>query len=89
VDLKEELLEDVPSRGIFWEGASESDELVDFGGDSSSRGADTRSYGLRVRRIGPPFAFGPREVAVFSTLFFGNVSAQFSHGMALFLSFSS
>jgi hypothetical protein len=52
VEVKEELLEDVPTRARFWErrrvfevtavsespDSEESDELVDFGGESSSVG---------------------------------------------------
>lgn len=108
VEVKEELLEDVPTRVMFWEcrrdfdvtAVSESpeseelEELVDFGGESSSvgTGTATRSYGLRVRRIGPLLSillFDPCEFVESSSLFFGNVRAQFSHGMALFLSLSS
>lgn len=44
--MKEELLEDVPARARFWErrrgfevtAVSESEELVDFGGESCSAG---------------------------------------------------
>lgn len=108
VEVKEELLEDVPTRVRFWErrrgfdvtAASESpeseelEELVDFGGESSSvgTGTATRSYGLRVRRTGPLLSIlllDPCEFVEPSSLFFGNVRAQFSHGIALFLSFSS
>jgi hypothetical protein len=46
VDSKEELLEDVPTRGRFWErrrgfelpAVPESEELEDFGGDGCSTG---------------------------------------------------
>ena len=69
---------------------SEEEDEEDLGGHGSSRGAeeDTLSYGNVVRRTGPlistcPFVDGS------SFVFLGSVSAQFSHGMALFLSFSS
>ena len=107
VEVKEELLDDVPTRAIFWERlrgfevtavsespeSDESEEFVDFGGESCSDGMGiaTRSKGLRVRRIGPLLSIlpcDPCELAV-SSLFLGNVRAQFSHGIALFLSFSS
>ena len=108
VEVKEELLDDVPTRVIFWERlrgfeatavsespeSDESEEFVDFGGESCSVGIGvaTRSKGLRVRRIGPLLSilpYDPCEFAVSSSLFLGNVRAQFSHGIALFLSFSS
>ena len=106
--MKEELLEDVPTRVMFGERlrgfeatavsespeSDESEELVDFGGENSSvfMGIATRSKGFRVRRIGPPLSillFDPCELLISSSLFLGSVRAQFSHGIALFLSFSS
>lgn len=67
---------------------SESEEVEELeesvlGGE----GALIRSYGLRVRRIGPLLSI--LFVAGLSFVCFGRVSAQFSHGIALFLSFSS
>jgi hypothetical protein len=74
--------------------SSESDG-VDFG-DISSKQFEIRSYAFRVRRIGPPLSNFPLAVGlpdvplVFSSIvFLGSVRAQFSHGIALFLSFSS
>jgi hypothetical protein len=110
VELKDELLEDVPPRvrlreclrecrsGLEEMACSESpdsEEFEDLGGDASE-GMATRSYGLRVRRIGPLLSILPLDPVlpfVFdgepSFVFFGSVRAQFSQGMALFLSFSS
>ena len=104
VELKEEMLEEVPALAKLREferrwalvviAVSESeglDELeADFGGDGSSSGSmvrETRSYGLRVRRMGPLLSILFVENPSF--VFFGRVRAQFSHGIALFLSFSS
>jgi hypothetical protein len=89
------LLEDVVARTMGYDrfdllivtAVSESEEAADLGGDGSSMGAITLSYGLRVRRIGPLQSIrldGPS-----SFVFFGKVRAQFSHGIARFLSFSS
>lgn len=99
MEVKEEPLEDVAARARFLEGVrlceclsgrvSESDEDADLGGDGSIRGSvalDTLSNGLRVRNIGP---FVSNLLCMLSFVFFGSVSAQFSHGIALFLSFSS
>jgi hypothetical protein len=93
--LKEELLEDVVARikgrdrDLEVIAASESEEEAeDLGGDNSSIGQETLSYGFRVRKIGPLLSILPLDCAS-SLVFLGSVSAQFSHGMALFLSFSS
>jgi hypothetical protein len=63
----------------------ELSEEADFGGDGFC--TEILLYGLRVLRIGPLLSnlskFAP------SFVFRGSVKAQFSHGMALFLSFSS
>lgn len=68
---------------------SESEEEAeDLGGDSSSIGTVTRSYGFRVRRIGPLLSILLLDCAS-SLVFLGSVSAQFSQAIALFLSFSS
>ena len=64
-----------------------------MGGEGCSAGTDfaTISKGLRVRRIGRLLSILPLscEFEASSSLFFGSVRAQFSHGIALFLSFSS
>jgi len=97
--LNEELLEEVVARikgreclCDFKEVAvSESEEdAEDLGGEGSSREveADTLSYGFRVRRIGALLSIFP-FAGDSSFVFLGSVSAQFSHGIALFLSFSS
>jgi hypothetical protein len=93
--LKEELLEDVVARIKGCErdleviAVSESEEEAeDLGGDNSSIATETRSYGFRVRRIGPLLSILPFDCAS-SLVFLGSVRAQFSHGIALFLSFSS
>lgn len=101
MELNEEPEEDVPCRlkvvepDRLWEGLlvialSESEEDSDLGGDGSLFRLETRSYGLRVRRIGLLGAsnFDFRVSSPFS-VFGGKVSAQFSHGIARFLSFSS
>jgi hypothetical protein len=75
VEVKEELLEDVLTLARFSErrrgfevtpisespDSDEFEELADFGGESSSVGSGiaTRSYGLRVRRIGPLLSILP------------------------------
>jgi hypothetical protein len=104
--VKDELLDDVPTRrdcrcGLVAMASPESsdseelEESEDLGGDSSSVGIwrATRSYGLRVRRIGPLLSIWPLAACPFisspSFVFFGRVRAQFSHGIALSLSFSS
>lgn len=68
---------------------SEAEEQSDLGGDSwsCSIGIDILSYGFLVRRIGPLFSTVVGDPPSF--VFLGRVSAQFSHGDALFLSFSS
>ena len=110
MELKDELLEDVPTRVKFRECLREcrsgfedtafsespdSEEFEDLGGEASA-GMATRSYGLRVRRTGPlvsSLPLSPVFPLVFeggpSFVFFGRVRAQFSQGMALFLSLSS
>jgi hypothetical protein len=73
---------------------SESDEDVeedafeeaDFGGEGFSERMDILLNGLRVRRTGPLLS---TLLGGTSLVFFGSVKAQFSHGIALFLSFSS
>ena len=100
VELKDELLEDVPARirvrervrrcvGLDVIGFSESEEFeeVDLGGDGCSAGTEIRSYTFLVLRIGPLLSI--LLVADPSFVFLGKVRAQFSQGMALFLSFSS
>jgi hypothetical protein len=98
--LKEELLEEVVARIKGGECLCDLEELAvseseedaeDLRGDGSSREAeaDTRSYGLFVRRIiGALLSIFP-FAAESSFVFLGSVRAQFSHGIALFLSFSS
>ena len=66
----------------------DSEEVHDFGGEGSCAFV-TRSYGFRVRRIGPLLSTFPLPPGLSSFVFFGSVRAQFSHGMARFLSFSS
>ena len=100
VELKDELLEDVPTRTRVRErlrrwvdlavtAFSESEELEesDLGGEGCSAGTEIRSKTFRVRRIGPLLSI--LLVADPSLVFLGRVSAQFSQGIALFLSFSS
>lgn len=66
---------------------SESEELAeDFGGEGCSE-TEMRSYAFLVRRIGPLFSKRLRTEPSF--VFLGRVRAQFSHGIARFLSFSS
>ena len=71
---------------------SPESEVSDFGGDGSSGGDTIRSYGFRVRRTGL-FVFSGLPctpgVVGSSFVFLGSVKAQFSHGIARFLSFSS
>ena len=73
-------------------GSSDS-EKSDLGGDgpATSAGMDTAtlSNALRVRRIGPLLCNAPPSPSDSSLVLLGSVSAQFSQGMALFLSFSS
>lgn len=98
--MKEELLEDVNMRGLSRRGCevtadslsgSSDSEKSDFGGEGPAigTGTETLSKALRVRRIGPLFRNAPPLVSESSLVLFGSVSAQFSQGMALFLSFSS
>lgn len=74
--------------------SSESDG-VDLA-EASSAIVEMRSYALRVRSTGLPLSPFPLFIGlpgapsgICSFTFLGNVRAQFSHGMALFLSFSS
>jgi hypothetical protein len=73
-------------------GSSDS-EKSDLGGDGPAIGAVpatfTLSNALRVRRMGPLLCNGPPLASGSSLVLRGSVSAQFSQGMALFLSFSS
>lgn len=62
-----------------------SDE-ADLGGDGFSTNLDILLNGLRVRRVGLSLS---TLLDGTSFVFFGSVNAQFSHGIALFLSFSS
>ena len=103
-EVKEELLEEVSVRcrfvsrrgsavtAVSVSGSSDS-EKSDFGGDGPAigTGADTAtlSKALRVRRIGPLLCNDPPSAWASSLVLLGSVSAQFSQGMALFLSFSS
>jgi hypothetical protein len=64
----------------------ESFEEADLGGDGFSTTIDILLNGLLVRRIGPLLSILPGDA---SFVFFGSVRAQLSHGIALFLSFSS
>jgi hypothetical protein len=77
------------SWGLVLSVGSDSSESEggDLGGEGSSCWSATRSYGLRVRSIGPllsslPFPTGGTLglVGDSSFAFFGNVRAQFSHG---------
>jgi hypothetical protein len=98
--VKEPLLEDVSTQGLLASrcgceitavsGSSDS-EKSDLGGEgpASGSGTATLSKGLRVRRIGPLLWNVPPVVSEPSFVFFGSERAQFSQGMALFLSFSS
>lgn len=98
--MKDELLEDVPARikvrervlrcvGLDTMAFSESEELQesDLGGEGCSAGTEIRSQTFLVRRIGPLLSILLVDDPSF--VFLGRVSAQFSQGMALFLSFSS
>jgi hypothetical protein len=74
---------------------SSESEGVDFG-EMSSILFKIRSYAVLVRSIGPPLSNFPLFVGlpdppcdVSSLVFLGSVRAQFSHGIARFLSFSS
>ena len=100
MELNEELLEEEPRRTRFRERVrlseglldtafSESEELEDsdLGGEGCSRGFKIRSYGNLVRNGGT--LVSALLVGESSLVFFGMVSAQFSQGIALFLSFSS
>lgn len=100
--MKEQLEEDVPTlikvreRVRLWAGSletalsdSEEEEHSDFGGEGCSEMTDTRSYILRVRRIGPLMSLCAAAESSFVEFLGGRVRAQFSQGIALFLSFSS
>jgi hypothetical protein len=91
--VNEDVLEEVPARdwvrgleAIAVSESPESEEVHDLGGEGSSVGIVTRSKGFRVRRMG---LLGSILPLVSSFVFLGSVSAQFSQGMARFLSFSS
>lgn len=100
VELKEELLDDVPARA-FSEGrrcgfevtVSESEEEVDFGGESCSGVIDSATllYGLRVRRIGTLSSTFPSPACETDapSLLFGRVKEQFSQGLMNFLTSAS
>lgn len=98
--MNEELLEDVPARirvrervrrcvgrDVMAFSESEEWEDSDLGGEGCSAETDIRSYTFLVRRIGPLLSILLGIDPSFVCL--GRVSAQFSQGMALFLSFSS
>ena len=91
--MKESLLDEVSARltsrrGLPLGSWSESpaSEESDFGGDSDV-GTATRSYGFRVRRIGPVLSRRPLLIAwgfgLVSCIFFGRVRAQLSHTLSL------
>ena len=100
--MKELFEEEVPTRirvrervrlcvDLLETAFSDSEELEhsDFGGEGCSTETETRSYILRVRRIGPLISLYVGDESSFVLFLGGSVSAQLSHGIALFLSFSS
>lgn len=102
--MKEELLEEVSAREMLvsrrgWEATavsaskSSDSEKSDLGGEGPAIGTGTGTFtlskALRVRRIGPLLWNAAAVASESSLVLLGSVSAQFSHGMALFLSFSS
>jgi hypothetical protein len=79
-----------------WSLSDSSDSNEEDFGDVLPGATETLSYGLRVLNIGLPLSpllpfsvFAGTASGICSFTFFGKVKAQFSHGIALFLSFSS
>jgi hypothetical protein len=71
-----------------WSPSSES-EGEDFCEEVEEEEQDISSYALRVRRMGPEGSSLVFEGLPLSETFLGRVSAQFSQGIARFLSASS